>query len=108
MKEKKITQAELVVKSGLSRTTVSRIYRNSNDKGSTYQADSLEIINAVCIGLGVYEKELKERIFFAAFPQFVAWKQIDEEKMNIFEANEYLDDLGLPLLEAKRKVKDEE
>lgn len=107
MKEKKITQAELVTKSGLSRTTISRIFRDSNDKGSSYQAESLDVVNAVCIGLGIFDAGVKRAIFYAAFPQFSAWEHIDEMKMNIIDANIYLYDQGLPLLEPKRKPQDD-
>ncbi|MBS6554455.1 MAG: helix-turn-helix transcriptional regulator, partial [Clostridium sp.] len=66
LKIKKMTQADLIRKSMLTRTTVSRICRNSNDKGSTYQPTD-RIVMSVCVALGLDSKETKE-LFNLAFP----------------------------------------
>ena len=93
---KKMSQAELIRKSQLTRTTVSRICRNSNDKGSCYQPTD-RVVMSICVALGLDKEETIE-MFYAAFPYFPFWNEIIEKKMNIFEANELLDEQGLPLL----------
>jgi len=103
MKERRISQKNLVTNSGLSRTTISRICRNSNDKGSTYQAESLSVVMAICIGLDVYDAEEQKKLFYTAFPEFSAWEHITKEKMSIVKADGYLDAQGLPLLGAKKE-----
>ncbi len=96
LKIKKMTQADLIRKSMLTRTTVSRICRNSNDKGSTYQPTD-RIVMSVCVALGLDSKETKE-LFSLAFPYLKCWDKIIAEKMNIDQANSFLYDEGLPLL----------
>ena len=96
LKTKRITQADLIRKSQLTRTTVSRICRNSNDKGSTYQPTD-RIVMSVCVALGLDSKETKE-LFSLAFPYLKCWDKIIAEKMNIDQANSFLYDEGLPLL----------
>lgn len=91
-----MSQAELIRKSQLTRTTVSRICRNSNDKGSCYQPTE-RVVMSICVALGLDKAETIE-MFYAAFPYFPFWNEIIEKKMNIFEANELLDEQGLPLL----------
>ena len=80
----------------LTRTTVSRICRNSNDKGSTYQPTD-RIVMSVCVALVLESKETKELISLA-FPYLKFWDKIIAEKMNIDQANSFLYDEGLPLL----------
>ena len=91
-----MTQADLIRKSMLTRTTVSRICRNSNDKGSTYQPTD-RIVMSVCVALGLDSEETKE-LFSLAFPYLKCWDKIRAEKMNIDQANSFLYDEGLPLL----------
>ena len=72
----------------LTRTTVSRICRNSNDKGSSYQPTD-RIVMSVCVALGLDSKETKE-LFNLAFPYLEYWNKIITEKMNIDQANSFL------------------
>ncbi|WP_368233262.1 helix-turn-helix domain-containing protein [Anaerotruncus rubiinfantis] len=97
MREKGITQAALAQKSKLSKTTISRICRDSNDKGSTYQADSAGLVMAVSVGLGLSVKE-KDMLMLAAFPEQAFWNDILENHMDIDDANALLYEQGYPLL----------
>ena len=97
MREKGITQAALAQKSKLSKTTISRICRDSNDKGSTYQADRAGLVMAVSVGLGLSVKE-KDMLMLAAFPEQAFWNDILENHMDIDDANALLYEPGYPLL----------
>jgi len=96
MKENGMTQSDLVKSSALSRTTISRICRNNNDKGSSY-LPTLSIVMAVSVGLKLSCAEAKE-LLFAAFPEMAHWSGFLERRLTIYEANEILYDNGLPLL----------
>lgn len=73
MKEKGMTQSELVESSRLSKTTISRIVRNNNDKGSSYQPTP-PVIMAVGIGLKLTYREYEELIY-AAYPEMEYMKE---------------------------------
>ena len=96
MKRYGCTQAELAKKGNLSKTTVSRICRNSNDKGSTYQPTPNAVI-AVSIALGLNEEEI-QALVYAAFPEWEIWHQAIKRHLNIYETNALLYENGLPLL----------
>ena len=96
MNVKGITQAELTRKSGLSKTTVSRICRNSNDKGSSY-LPTLPIIMSISVGLQLTRAQASA-LLFSAFPEMALWGGFLDERMDIDQANEILHDAGLPLL----------
>jgi len=96
MKEKGLTQSKLVKSSALSKTTISRICRNDNDKGSTY-LPTYPVAMAVSIGLRLNPTETKE-LFFAAFPEMAYWSDFLENSLTIDEANEILYENGLSLL----------
>ena len=90
------SQKDLTKLCALSKTTASRIIRNSNDKGSTYKPDYL-VVMAVIVGLKSTREESKE-LFFAAFPEMAYLENFLDKKLTIYEANEVLDDNGLSLL----------
>jgi len=96
MKEKGMTQSALVKSSALSKTTISRICRNNNDKGSSY-LPTPSIVMAVSVGLKLSCAAAKE-LLFAAFPEMAYWSGFLERSLTIDEANEILYDNGLPLL----------
>ena len=96
LKQKKMTQADLISKSRLPRTTISRICRDSNDKGSCYQPTD-RVVMSVCVALELNQEETKE-MFCLAFPYLPYWDEIIIQKMNLDQANDYLYDQGLPLL----------
>ena len=96
MKERETTQSDLVKSSALSRTTISRICRNNNDKGSTY-LPTPAVVMAVSVGLKLSYDEAKA-LLFAAFPEMAYWSGFLERSLTIDEANESLYDNGLPLL----------
>lgn len=95
MSEKGITQANLERLSLLSRTTVSRICRNCNDKGSTYQP-LLPVVCAVSIGLALNRIEAKN-LLFSAFPELELLGEFLDRQLKIDEVNDILYDKGLTL-----------
>lgn len=97
-KQKKLSQIELADLSNLSRTTISRICRNSNDKGGFYQPKNLSIVVAVCIGLKLDKAESQE-LCFIAFPELRVWAYCIEHRLNIAATNIELDNSNLPLLD---------
>lgn len=96
LKENGETQADLVKKSSLSKTTVSRICRDSDDRGSTYRTTPA-VVMALCIGLGK-TGEAAQELFYAAFPEWRVWNKILKERLKIDDANMLLYEQGLPLL----------
>ena len=97
MKEKGISQAELVKRSRLPKTTVSRIIRNTNDKGSKY-TPSDPIIAAISVALRLTNTESTEQLVYAAFPERAYWKDILDKHLSVDDANYILDENKLPLL----------
>ena len=96
LKLKNMTQAGLSRASLLSKTIISRICRDSNDKGSTYVPTSSVVI-AVSIGLGLNIPEAEE-LLYAAFPERAYWPIFLENGTTTDEATEILYENGLPLL----------
>jgi len=66
-----LSQKELAEQSGLSETTISRIVRNSNDKGSTF-ALTANMVATIILALKVTLEEGQE-LFFCAFPEIIFW-----------------------------------
>ena len=91
-----MTQADLMRVASLSKTTASRIYRNSNDKGSTYEP-TLRVVMAVSIGLQLTREEALD-LFFCAFPQVESWGEFLDQRVGIAQADVVLFEQGLPLL----------
>ena len=96
LKVKRITQSDLIKLTLLSKTTISRVCRNSNDKGATY-IPTFSVVMAISIGLKLTRAET-EQLFFAAFPEMELLGYFLDKKMDIDQANEILYDNGLPLL----------
>lgn len=96
LEEKNMTHGDLTRASQLSRTTISRIFRNENDKGSTYKP-SPEVVMAICVALRLDEDETEE-MFFVAYPEWKCWKEISRRKLSMNQANELLYDSGLSTL----------
>lgn len=93
--KKGMLQADLVQKSLLSKTTISRIFRDSTDKGTTYQP-TLPVVWAISIGLALNRDEAKE-LLFLAFPAFELWGCFLDKGLSIYDVNSTLYDAGLPL-----------
>lgn len=91
-----MTQADLMAKANLSKTTVSRICRNKNDKGGSYKPTRRMVIT-ICVALGLNKAE-KDNLMKIAFPEEELWDLIIENKLDIFESNELLFEKNLPLL----------
>lgn len=91
-----MTQADLMRVASLSKTTASRICRNSNDKGSTYEP-TLRVVMAVSIGLQLTREETKD-LFLCAFPQVEFWGEFLDQRVGITQADMVLFEQGLPLL----------
>ena len=96
MTAKEMRQSDLIASSLLSRTTISRICRDSNDKGSSY-VPTLPVVMAVSIGLRLNREEATE-LLFCAFPEMELWGGFLDKRLDIYEANEILDNEGLTLL----------
>jgi len=89
-------QTDLVNKTTLTKTTVSRICRDNNDKGSTY-LPSPRVIWAICYGLRLSKEETKE-LFMAAFPELKILLENVGSGKGIDEINEELTFFGYTLL----------
>lgn len=96
MKEKRMTQADLAMQSGLSKTTISRIFRDNNDKGGNYTPTE-KIIMALSIGLRLSSVESREQLLFAAFPERAYWNDFLDGRFSIYEVNIFLEENNLPL-----------
>jgi len=97
MKEKEMTQADLAIHSGLSKTTISRICRNSNDKGGRYTPTE-DVILALSIAFRLTSAESKKKLLYAAFPQRAYWDEFLDNRLNIFEVNIFLEENNLPIM----------
>lgn len=97
MKCKEYTQADLMRESNLPKTTISRICRNSNDKGSTYQPTP-NTVAAICIGLRPLKGEEIKALIYAAFPEFSIWKEAIEKNYDIDDTNHILYENGFSTL----------
>ena len=96
LKIKGMKQTDLMKSSYLSKTTISRICRNSNDKGAAY-LPTLSVVMAISIGLNLTRAEA-DKLFYAAFPEMEFWGEFLDKRMDIDQANEILYDNGLSLL----------
>ena len=97
MKIKGIKQSDLVKHSGLPKTTISRIYRNSNDKGSTYYTKNVGTLMPLSIALRLTPGE-RDEMLLVAMPELGYWNEFLEEEYDLSECNEVLYDNGLPLI----------
>lgn len=96
LKRKNMKHGDLARKGHLSRATISRIFRNENDKGSTYRP-APEVVMCICIALKLDEKETEE-LFLIAFPEWKCWREISRRKLSMHDPNVLLDENGLPTL----------
>jgi len=96
LREKGWNAALLAKESNLSKTTVSRILRDSNDKGSTYQP-TVNIVTAVCLAFKLDRAEW-EKMILAAFPQMAVWREGFQEHLSVHDVNCRLYEQGLSLL----------
>ena len=97
LKTKKITQVQLSEDIGLSRSTMNRICRNSNDKGSFFKPE-LDVVYAISFGLKLTSIEAEE-LFNAAFlVRHNAIKESLDKKMSLADANIILYNKELPII----------
>ena len=96
MKKKGWSAKYLAERSNLSKTTISRIQRNSNDKGQTY-SPTANIVTAIAVAFGVGRNGW-EQLMFAAFPETKVWFKALDCHYSIDKTNELLFDDGCPLL----------
>ena len=96
LKIKGMTQADLMRASLLSKTKISRICRDLNDKGS-YYTPTWDDVMAISIGLGLTREEA-EKLFFAAFPEMEHLGEFLDKRLNIQQVNQILYDSGLRVL----------
>ena len=88
--------AELAAKSNLTKVTISRVCRDSNDKGASYHPTFKTVI-AVSVAFGL-DSAATKKLLDVVFPELPLLKQILDQHMNIVQANELLYDNGCPLL----------
>ena len=98
--EKGMTQADLMARGNLSKTTVGRICRNTNDKGRDKDNKKIpytpthRMVMTVCVALGLSKAE-KDEMMRIAFPEEEVWDEILEKRMNLIDANMYLKERNL-------------
>lgn len=96
MRKKGWNAKYLAEKSNLSKTTISRIQRNSNDKGGPYNpTDNVVMAIAMAFRIG---KSGWLKLLFAAFPDREIWLDSLKEGRDVIETNELLFEKGYPLL----------
>ena len=88
-----VTQADLVRLSALSKTTISNILRNTNNKGKKYRPTP-EVVMAISIGLKLTSEEFLE-LLYLAYPSMEHIKELLDKRLSIDEANITLYDKGL-------------
>jgi transcriptional regulator with XRE-family HTH domain len=91
--EKGMSQGKLAKISCLSKARISRICRDSNDRGGLYKATVSDVM-ALAIGLNLNKEEGWD-LFFSAFPELELFEYLLEKKLSVEESNDILDDLGL-------------
>ena len=96
MKTKGWNAARLAEMSNLSKTTISRIQRNSNDKGGPYNPTE-NAVAAIAIAFRIGQSGWR-KLMFAAFPDRRIWLDSLEKGRSVIETNELLFDRGCPLL----------
>ena len=96
MRMKKISRRELQQESNLSRTTIGRMCRNSNDKGSTYRPP-IQVIWAVSVGLKLTHAEMDE-LFRLAYPESEFMGEILDNHLTMVRADILLAENNCPLL----------
>ena len=96
MKKKNITQAYLIENGYFTKTTISRICRNSNDKGTSY-CPTVKSIFTLGVALKLNVQEIKE-LMKLAYPELETYIYIIEKGLSLEKGNELLYDEGLPLL----------
>ena len=94
--KKGMTQADLMARGNLSRTTVGRICRNKNDKDGSY-TPTRRMVMTVCVALGLNKAE-KDEIMRIDFPEEEVWDEIIEKRMNLSDANDFLKKREMKLL----------
>ena len=89
--DKGMTQADLMTRGNLSKTTVGRICRNTNDKSKDKDKDKKtpytpthRMVMTVCVALGLSKAE-KDEMMRIAFPEEEVWDEILEKRMNIID-----------------------
>ena len=97
--DKGMTQADLIARGNLSKTTVGRICRNTNDKNKekdkkTPYTPTHRMVMTVCVALGLSKAE-KDEMMRIAFPEEEVWDEILEKRMNLIDANMYLKERNL-------------
>ncbi len=96
MKKKGVKPSDLVNRGHFTRTTISRLCRNSNDKGGDYPL-SLQDITNLKTALKLTSDEAFD-LLFIAFPDVKFNITVIKENMDHMAANEYLYDNNSPLL----------
>ncbi len=94
MREKGVTQQDLVNGGYFTRTAINRLCRNSNDKGGDYKIKHKDIFD-LAFGLGLNTDEFW-KLFFIAFPEVEIGIEGIEKGMSLAEVNIRLYDENKP------------
>lgn len=101
MGERMYSQRDLARRSRISEPTISRIVRNSNDKGGPYEPTDA-VVMAISLAFGL-DRARWESLLFAAFPERKIWFECLDKRLGAYEADSQLYDQGLPLLGKSKK-----
>ena len=102
LKIKKMKQSDLVGQSNLTRSTVNRICRNSNDNDYEYEQPNTKVFIAVCVGLKLTPAE-KDKLYAVAYPEMALLDEVLEKHMDIVSAEDFLNDHGCSIWEKQKK-----
>ena len=91
-----ITKAKFAKLCQISKSTVTKIIKNTNYKGTTYKPDVLAVM-AICVGLKLTNMEA-QNLFFTAFPEMMYLGSFLANSYDIDRANIVLYDEGLSIL----------
>ena len=102
LKNKKMKQSDLVGQSNLTRSTVNRICRNSNDNDYEYEQPNTKVFIVVCVGLRLTPAE-KDKLYAVAYPEMALLDEILEKRMDIVSTEDFLNDHGCSIWEKQKK-----
>lgn len=88
--------AWLARKTGLSKTTISRMVQNRDHRGR-YYCPKRESLVAVCLALGI-TREQRWELFGLAFPEWAILDEAMNSGYSVAYTNELLEEKGLPAL----------
>ncbi len=92
--------SELAIMSGISKATISRALRNTDDKGATYRPTE-QMVVAISIAFKL-EAEGYDALRRVALPEVVTWYEALDDRKTVMDTNMLLDSRKQPLLGFKK------